>query len=283
MPRAQIVAKYGHTALDRAVATGALVRILPGIYCAPGDAGDPIVRARAVTEWVGAKGAVTGLAALAAWRMPNVSPKRVAVTMPPDLHRLAPTWVTVIRTGVIGRTFRIDGVRVVEPEFALVHAWNAERGDQAAGLVIDSVRHRVVVAARVRAAAALIPRVRAREALEALLALLDGGVTSYLEYLARSRVFTPQRFPTLIWQHKVRCAGRNRYLDAFDPEALIALEFDGRATHGDDRQRRDDLERDADVAGLGILTLRFTYEDITRRPQWCIDAYLAARRARIGR
>lgn len=282
LSRAQIVADFGERALDAAVRSGEVVRILPGTYCAASAASDPLVRCRVVSTWAWPVGALTGVAALLVWGLPDAVVDRISVAMPQRLHRLAPGWIRVVRPAGSGRTFRVMGIRVVEAELAVVDAWNELDDERAVALVISAVRHRVADASRIGAALGLRARVRGRKRLVALLALLDGGVTSYLEYLARSRVFTSARFPYLQWQAPVRSGGRTRYLDAYDPEARIALEFDGRGTHDGDAARRSDIERDAEVAGIGILTLRFTYEDITQRPAWCIRTYLDARRMRHG-
>lgn len=273
---------FSPAALRTATYQGEVTRILPRVYVATSLVDDPLVRMRAVSAWVGHIGAVTGVAALVLWGFDARVPRRVTVQLPPRLHREAPEWVRVVRPNVSAQVFRVKDVRVVDVPVAVVQAWNERAGGDGVAVVVEAVK-RGATRESIAAVATQTPRVRARAELGALLELLDGGVTSYLEWIARSRVFTRTRFPHLTWQHALRCAGRMRYPDAFDAGAQIALEFDGAGTHSSDADRRRDLERDAELAGIGILTLRFTMEDLLYRPEWCVQRYLEARRARIGR
>ena len=50
----------------------------------------------------------------------------------------------------------------------------------------------------------------------------------------------------------------------------LVVELDGHATHATRRQRRADAERDARLALAGWRVLRFTYEDVTRRPAYVV-------------
>jgi very-short-patch-repair endonuclease len=52
----------------------------------------------------------------------------------------------------------------------------------------------------------------------------------------------------------------------------IVLECDGWATHGRDRRQFErDRQRDAELTGLGYITVRFTYARLVRQPQWVVD------------
>jgi very-short-patch-repair endonuclease len=62
----------------------------------------------------------------------------------------------------------------------------------------------------------------------------------------------------------------------------LVVELDGHATHATRHQRRADAERDARLALAGWRVLRFTYEDVTRRPAYVVttvERHLADRRA----
>jgi hypothetical protein len=54
-------------------------------------------------------------------------------------------------------------------------------------------------------------------------------------------------------------------VDAFHPATGTVVELDSRAFHGPDRYQPD-RTRDQRLAALGYVTLRFTWEDIDRRP-----------------
>jgi very-short-patch-repair endonuclease len=116
-----------------------------------------------------------------------------------------------------------------------------------------------------------------------LLDALAGGVESYLEHLAMTRVFTTRDFAGFTRQHRVRVSGRHYVVDMWHEGAKVAVELDGRIFHSDDEARRRDLERDTDLASVGIITVRFTFEDITGRPEWCrtrLKAVLTSRSRR---
>ena len=59
------------------------------------------------------------------------------------------------------------------------------------------------------------------------------------------------------------------HVDAAWPEVKLAVEFDGAAFHGDREARQRDLRRDAALAALGWVVLRFSYRRRHRRPQAC--------------
>jgi len=63
-----------------------------------------------------------------------------------------------------------------------------------------------------------------------------------------------------------------------------AIEVDGKAWHFNAERRTADIKRDADLAALGWLTLRFTYEQIGIDADWvirCVRESLAGR-TKIG-
>ena len=158
---------------------------------------------------------------------------------------------------------------VVPPVDALIQAWGQIGGGAAASMAFDGVRRGVVRVDDVRLRLAEYPRVRDRRALERLLVELRGGVQSHLEHLAATCVFNTRDFAGFARQVGVRAGGQRYVLDMLHADAGVAIELDGRAFHSDDAARRRDLARDANLATVGIATIRLTYEDITRRPEWC--------------
>lgn len=94
------------------------------------------------------------------------------------------------------------------------------------------------------------------------------------EHLADNSVLNAPGLRGFERQVVLRVAGRGYRVDAFDVESRTAIEFDGAKYHSDDRARRRDLERDVDLASIGVQTLRFTFEDVADRPSWCRDQIL---------
>ncbi|WP_284327264.1 endonuclease domain-containing protein [Demequina litorisediminis] len=101
-----------------------------------------------------------------------------------------------------------------------------------------------------------------------------------LSLRARRDVFAGKRWERWERQGAVTIGTRTVRVDMLHRKARLAVEFDGARFHGDDSQRRRDLERDALLAGAGFTTMRFTWEDIAQRPQWCVTRVLEALRAR---
>lgn len=67
--------------------------------------------------------------------------------------------------------------------------------------------------------------------------------------------------------HPVRVGGRLFLLDLANPEAMLAIEVDGQAFHTDARSFQSDRIRQNLLVAAGWRVLRFTWRDITQRPQ----------------
>jgi len=79
----------------------------------------------------------------------------------------------------------------------------------------------------------------------------------------------------------VRVAGRTYYLDVYAERERVAFELDGATAHGSPGQREADLRRDAALATMGILVVRFTHRRLvseTAAVRAEVIAILAARR-----
>jgi very-short-patch-repair endonuclease len=71
-------------------------------------------------------------------------------------------------------------------------------------------------------------------------------------------------------------------LDAAWPDVKLAVELDGAAFHGSPEARERDLRRDAALAALGWVVLRFSYRRLMREPEACRAEILAAYRQRVS-
>ena len=70
------------------------------------------------------------------------------------------------------------------------------------------------------------------------------------------------RLPAARRQVPVTLGGRRRYLDNLYQDYLLAVELDGAAAHPVTERWRD-IRRDNSLAGLGMLTLRYSWSDVT--------------------
>jgi hypothetical protein len=134
--------------------------------------------------------------------------------------------------------------------------------DQAFNWLSRAVGRRLTTQARL--SAALAARQRARWRAELLMALGDvtEGIMSPLE---RRYVYGVERahgLPPARRQVKIVTDGRTRYLDNLYEDAQLAVELDGRATHPPE-QRWSDSHRDNAHASIGLLTLRYNWQDCT--------------------
>jgi len=137
--------------------------------------------------------------------------------------------------------------------------------DAAFGWLCRAVGRRLTTPALVRAALDARSRVRWRAELSIALDDVNSGVHSPLERRYVSNVERGHGLPSARRQAQIVVAGRRRYLDNLYDEALLAIELDGRAAHPPE-QRWSDSHRDNALAGLGILTLRYNWHDVSGRP-----------------
>jgi very-short-patch-repair endonuclease len=71
-----------------------------------------------------------------------------------------------------------------------------------------------------------------------------------------------------------------RMRDFYWPNWRLVVEADSYGWHRSPSALNDDRERDVELTLAGYRTLRFTYEQVTRRPQYVARAILAALGAR---
>lgn len=269
--RTELVKRFSRHALDQQLREGAVARVLPAIYVGRQWYDSFEARLSAIGIWAPKRLAVTGLAGARLWLLSDQTPHRIDVIGRQPLHVTGPAWLRIHTTTIDGMHFRINGVRVQDAEDVVLRTWNTLDPQAAVSFVIGAIRSGRVTARVVMQRQSAYPLLKRRRALIALLRHLDGGIDSYLEYLAATTVFNTREFAGFNRQVRVVAGGRRYVLDMLDEAAQVAIELDGRAYHSSDSARRGDLERDANLASVGILTLRFTYEDIKNRPEWCRD------------
>lgn len=88
--------------------------------------------------------------------------------------------------------------------------------------------------------------------------------------------------PRPVFQHEVSIGGRRFRLDFAYPDLKIAVEFDGLVAHATAAALQADLRRQNALLAAGWLVLRFTWDDVVRRPDRValeISRVVAARRA----
>lgn len=136
--------------------------------------------------------------------------------------------------------------------------------DEAFGWVCRAVGRRLTTPARLRAALQARPRQRWRTDLLAVLADVGDGAQSNLELRYVRHVERAHGLPAAQRQMKIVTGNRTRYVDNFYEEARLAVELDGRVAHPPE-QRWDDSHRDNEHASLGIMTVRYNWQDVNYR------------------
>ena len=137
--------------------------------------------------------------------------------------------------------------------------------DEAFNWLCRAVGRQLTTTELVRRALARRTRVRWRAGLEAALDDVSDGARSVLERRYITGVERPHGLPAARRQARTVINGQTRYVDNLYEEASLAVELDGNASHPPE-QRWADSHRDNAHAGLGILTVRYNWADVTQRP-----------------
>lgn len=272
--------------LDRANASGALRRVLPGVYVEAARPVTATIRRRAALAWLDGSGALSHTTGLSVWGLHEpAADETVHVTVPRTVRLRSRPGVTVHRRADFlpeppHAVMRQDAP-VTALERSLVDAWPLLPVADRRAPVIRAVGDRMTTPQRVRSALAGAPRLSGRGDLHRLLDLLAAGCRSPLEIWGHEHVFTSPGMPEFHRQVRIRLGSRSVYLDVYAEREMVNVELDGASVHADRRQREVDLRRDAQLATLGILVVRFTHRrlvaetDAVRRE---VLAILARRR-----
>ncbi|MEU7933633.1 DUF559 domain-containing protein [Micromonospora echinofusca] len=144
-------------------------------------------------------------------------------------------------------------------EQTLVDSWPILPSAERRAPVIRAVNDRLTTPERLAVALGNAPKLHDRAAFRTLLTRLAEGCRSPLEIWGHERVFTGPGMPAFRRQVRIRVGPRTMYLDLFAERERVDIELDGATTHGDPRQREIDLRRDALLATVGILVVRFAH------------------------
>ncbi|MET8094117.1 DUF559 domain-containing protein [Micromonospora sp. NPDC005220] len=268
----QVVATW---TVHQACRNGELVRVLPEVFVATHlmddrpDAPalsrlDPVLGQRAALAWAGGCGALSHLSALSVWGL-----RTQAVG---DLVHLSTASSAGLRTrpGVVvhrRRDLAIEppqvvvrrGLTVTRLEPTLVDSWQTLPPGERRGPVIRAVNNWLTTPERLSVALERAPKLTGRATFRTLLTRLADGCRSPLEVWGHDHVFSGPGMPAFRRQVPIRVGRRTMYLDMFAEREQVNIELDGATTHGSPGQREIDLRRDALLAAIGILVVRFAH------------------------
>jgi hypothetical protein len=112
---------------------------------------------------------------------------------------------------------------------------------------------------------ALRKKMRWRAGIDGALSEVATGVHSNLEYRYVRDVERPHGLPAARRQSADGSSGHTQYRDNLYQDYAVAVETDGAAAHPESSRWRD-VARDNAAAATGILTLRYSWSDVTTRP-----------------
>lgn len=262
------------TLVDR----GIITRILPGVYGLTSSVHEPLTRSAAAAAW-DQRCAVTGQAALHLYRRELAAPAVIDAVVPRGHHAHAPDWLRLHQVGVPRTSGAPHGVVCTTPERALLDAWRYARAGERDNLVWESLWGRVCTWRQLAREVERAPRVPDRRRLERMLGWFADGATSPLEVRAKYETFADARFRQFEWQVTLRAGTRRAVADMLHRRAMLIVELDGERYHA--RSVRDDRERDIELAAAGYMTVRFSWADVSRRPEWCRERLVAVVAARL--
>jgi very-short-patch-repair endonuclease len=159
-----------------------------------------------------------------------------------------------------------QGIPVTNLEASIVDSWPLLDHDAKRAPAIIAVAERMTTPQRLRSALDDAPRLAGRRHLRDLLDKLAAGCRSPLELWGYDHIFTGRAMSHFRWQVPVKLEGRTVYLDAYDERTRVNVELDGAAYHNSPKDRERDLRRDAALATLGIVVVRFTHARLVQEP-----------------
>ncbi len=266
-----------------AIGHGEAVRILPDAYVADVHQRSFEARVDAALLWAGVTGTLSGPAAMHVWGFLAEPPSVVDLVVPHPMHHQTPEWLRIRRISWQPPLSRIGGKTLVGPAHAVVLGYGLLPGGQRAAAVHKAISTHLVSARSLLDALEAVPRVPARRELAQRLTDAETGAETDLEERGPRRVFNTGEFARLVRQHHVMANNRSYRLDMFDPATLTDVELDADELHSTPLQRQRDMRRDADLALVGIQTIRLSHRDVTERPEWCralVRGVLVARATR---
>jgi hypothetical protein len=289
LSRAQALAAVSSHVIDDAVRAGALAVVFRGVYCAAGRQCDRDIRRRAALLTVHGS-ALSHTDALVVARMlvdDSVPDDRIHLTVGDETaHTGRRRGLQVHRRTAFDRSRALQlttGHVIVDPHDAAVQSWPLLTDEVRRGLLIGAVRDRRLSTLKLRAM--LASNTPGAAPIRRLHDLLDAGCQSELEMWGLTHVFDHPALPPSVAQRPVQLRDRTIYLDRAYDDVLVGVELDGAAYHFGRPQRERDMRRDAELAALGWLILRFSYWRLRSDPDGVrreIAAVIATREAQLG-
>jgi hypothetical protein len=155
-------------------------------------------------------------------------------------------------------------------ETVLDLAQTARSFEDAYGWLSAACASRLTTPDRILAAMARRPQLRFRESLRLALGDIAGGAHTVLERHYAHNVERRHGLPPAERQVRAVRGGRTEYRDVQYRKYRVLVETDGRQAHPASARWRD-AQRDNAAAALGLITLRYSWADVTLRACWVAE------------
>lgn len=266
--REELVHRWGAPAFRAAERSTQLTRLVFDRYAATEHSQALITRAHALSASL-PQGYIAGTASAALRELCAPPVRELVVRAPYGTKRVAAPWARVRREATPGSLEIRNGLRLATPAWSVATAFDEPELRRAREALFRAIQTGATTVDDVAACAATMPRLRHRTALSAALQAAEQGAESHAEAVAMRRVFVGAEFDGLIAQHCLVVHGSRFRLDLYDPVSRTAIEIDGMEFHGGVGARVADVRRDARLASVGVLTVRFAAQDVFDRGNWC--------------
>jgi very-short-patch-repair endonuclease len=277
-----------HSGIDRRAGTGRLVRVYHGIYRLPGTPYTWRQALWAAKKWGGADAVLSHRTGLLLLGLAGATDRVVEMTVTrkiksPDRRLL----LHYTCRDPFADAIEVNGLpvtsagRTVLDSAAVAYKWQVEAA------LDDALRRKLITVEDMwRILAKSGGRGRKGSAL--LRALLeqriDGRARSHSRLeIKLDGVLRNSAVPPYFRQFEVMTrSGTPADVDFAWPEAKLAVEVDGYRWHSGRQQWQSDMERQNALAKVGWLVLRFSWYDVTNRPEYVVRTILEAYRQRVA-
>ncbi|HKE72924.1 MAG TPA: DUF559 domain-containing protein [Acidimicrobiales bacterium] len=256
-------------------ARGALVKAGARVWRLPGHPPSWHQRLMCAVLDSGPEAVVSHVAACAWWGFAGIRPGAVEVSVPPGRRPRR----------VVGRVHRVSDlgpgdvdrrgpVPVTTPARSLLDAAPRLRPEQIADALDGATRAGQIDVAQLRRRLEDLRR-HGRPGVTRLLRALpaehdtEPAEESWLERRL-SRLIERAGLPQPRRQVPILHGAGTARVDFLYDRIRLVVETDGHGTHATRRERQADAERDVRLTALGYRVVRFTYEDVVRRPAYVI-------------
>ncbi len=254
---------------------GALERLGGHVWRLPGQPPTHQQRLLAAVLGAGPGAVVSHMAACAWWRFAGIKAGAVEVSVERPVQRCDVAGVVHrVRDLAAVDVDRRGVVPVTTPSRSLIDAAPRMTRAQIAEVLDAAARDGSIDLAHLRWRLDELRR-RGRPGIRRVLAALPPEHAprpreeSWLERRL-TRLIAGAGLPPPRCQVPLRHSGGTARVDMCYEHARLVIETDGHGSHATRRERQADAERDARLGAAGYRVLRFTYEDVVRRPDYVV-------------